>query len=173
MSGTVLDPKGKTRRRLVRLVLFVVYVGVIALVFNLGKGHTLILDNKDAEDGSVKASESLSVSVDGQEPLDLAAGERDQAKVQGQGHRVEITVKDGQKVERRITVPLSEDILLLSLPKLLAGVQPAVTVFVPLEVAAPADDKEEGNSNAFTSPSAPGEPAAPAVPGAPVKPPVP
>jgi hypothetical protein len=169
MSGTVLDPKVKTRRLLVRLGLLLVYVGVIALVFTFGKGHTLILDNKDSDDGSVKAIESLSVSVDGQDPLDLAAGERDQAKVQGQGHRVEVTVKDGQKVERRFTVPLAEDILLLSLPRLLAG-QPAVTVFVPLDVAAPAEDQEEGNSNAFTSPSAPAEPA---VPGAPAKPPAP
>jgi hypothetical protein len=168
MSGTVLDPKVKTRRLLVRLCLLAVYAGLIALVFHLGKGHTLILDNKDAEDGSVKAIESLSVSVDGQEPLDLNAGERDQAKVQGQGHRVEITVKDGQKVEKRITVPLSEDMLLVSLPRLLAGVQPAVTVFVPLEVAAPAED--QGNSNAFTSPGAPGEPEAPGAPAKPAEP---
>ncbi|MDR3672871.1 MAG: hypothetical protein P4L36_18645 [Holophaga sp.] len=149
----VMDPKLKQRRRVVRCVLLVVYAGLIWLVFSLGKGHTLILDNKDAEDGSVKAAESLSVSVDGQEPIDLGAGDRDMAKVQGQGHRVEITVKDGPKVVRRIRVPVSQETLLVSLPKLLAGA-PAVSPFMPLDAAPPADE-QQGNGNAFTSPSAP------------------
>jgi hypothetical protein len=150
MSGTALDPKVRRRRLLVRAALVLVYAGLMGLVFVRGKGHTI---------------QTLTVSVDGQEPIDLAAGERDQAKVQGQGHRVVITVK-GQKVERRITVPLSEEMLLLSLPKLLAGVQPAVTPFVPPE-APPADD-QQGQSNAFTSPADPN-----ATPGAPSTPPAP
>jgi len=174
MSGT-MEPKVKSRRLAVRLGLVVVYAALIAGVFSFGKGHTIIIDNKDSEDGSIKAIESLSVSVDGQEPIDLSAGDRDMAKVRGQGHRVEVTVKDGQKVEKRISVPLTEDVLLLSLPKLLAG-QAAVIKFVPLEAVAPAD---EGNNNAFTSPTdptapavpgAPAMPGAPAVPGAPAKP---
>jgi hypothetical protein len=165
MSGTALDPKVRRRRLLVRAALVLVYAGLMGLVFVRGKGHTILLDNKDSEDGAVQAIETLTVSVDGQEPIDLAAGERDQAKVQGQGHRVVITVK-GQKVERRITVPLSEEMLLLSLPKLLAGVQPAVTPFVPPE-APPADD-QKGQSNAFTSPADPN-----ATPGAPSTPPAP
>jgi hypothetical protein len=161
---TALEPEVRQRRLLVRSVLVLVYAGVIWLVFSLGKGHTLILDNKDAEDGSVKAVESLSVSVDGQDPIDLNAGDRDMAKVQGQRHRLEITVKDGQKLVRRVSVPVSEDVLLLSLPKLLAGAA-AVSPFVPLDVAPPADE-QQGNSNAFTSPSATPE-AAPEKPAAP------
>jgi hypothetical protein len=162
---STLDPKVRRRRLLVRGVLLLVYAGAIGLVFSLGKGHTLILDNKDAEDGSVKAIDSLSVVVDGQEPIELGAGERDMAKVQGQRHRVELTVKDGPKLERRISVPVAEDVLLLSLPKLLAGA-PAVSPFVPLDAAPPADE-QQGNSNAFTSPSATPEPAAPEKPAAP------
>ncbi len=171
MSGTPMDPKVQRRRQLVRGGLVLVYAALIAMVFNFGKGHTLILDNKDAEDGSVKAIESLSVSVDGQEAIDLQGGDRDMAKVRGQGHVVEITVQGGQKTSTRIRVPLSEDMLLLSLPKLLAG-QPAVIPFVPKDVAPPADDT--GNSNAFTSPMDPAAPGAPdAAPAAPAAPPAP
>ena len=170
--STVMDPKVKSRRLAVRLGLVLVYAVFIWGVFSYGKGHTLFIDNKDSEDGSIKAAESLSVSVDGQEGIELAAGDRDMARIQGQSHRVVITLKDGQKVEKRITVPLNEDALLVSLPKLLAG-QPAVIKFVPLEAVAPAD---EGNNNAFTSPTdpnalvIPGVPALPGAPAAPTKP---
>jgi hypothetical protein len=178
MSGAVINPKTRSRRLIVRAALCVVYAGLAAVMFNYGKGHTLILDNKDAEDGSAKAIESLSISVDGQEPVDLQAGERDMAKIRGQGHKVEVTVKDGQKVENHITVPLTEDTLLLSIPKLMAGLKPAVIPFVPKEDVAPAD--QGSNNNAFTSPD-PGNLATPdttpvppgATPGAPVAPAVP
>ncbi|MGA2082176.1 MAG: DUF6672 family protein [Holophaga sp.] len=171
MSGAVIPPKVRTRRLIVRAALCVVYVCLVGLVFALGKGHTIILDNKDAEDGSVKAIESLSISVDGQEPIDLQAGDRDMAKVRGQGHKVEVTVMDGQKVENRIRVPLGEELVLLSIPKLMAGVKPAVVPFVPKEDATPPD--QGTNSNAFTSPdaNAPAQPGgAPAQPGAPAAP---
>jgi len=172
----VMDSKVKGRRFLVRLAMILVYAGLIGFAFIYGKGHTIIIDNKDSDDGSIKAIESLSVSVDGQEPIDLAAGDRDMAKVRGQGHTVEITAKDAQKVERRISLPLSEEVLLLSLPKLLAG-QPAVIPFVAKEVVQSADD-QGGNSNAYTSPdaaAAPGAAPAPDAPGggAPVAPPAP
>jgi len=169
--GSQQDLKTQRRRRLVRAACVLVYIGLIALVLNLGKGHTLILDNKDAEDGSVKALDSISVSVDGQDPTDLSAGDRDMAKVRGQGHVVDVTIKDGPKVTRRIHVPLGEDMLLLSLPKLLAG-QPAVSRFVPKDVA-PTPEDQQGNNNAFTSPDAPAVPGAPAAPVAPATPAVP
>jgi len=173
VSGAVVSPQVRTRRLVVRGVLCVVYVFLIGLAFTLGKGHTIILDNKDAEDGSAKALESLSISVDGKDPIDLQAGERDMAKVRGQDHRVEVVVKDGPKVENRITIPLREDLVLLSIPRLVAGLKPAVVPFAT-KVEPPAAD--QGTSNAFTSPDpgAPAQPgAAPAAPGTPASPPAP
>ena len=170
MSGIVVNEQTKRRRLFVRAGLCVVYVLLIGLVFNFGKGHTLILDNKDTDDGSVKAIESVSISVDGADPIDLSAGDRDMAKVRGQHHRVEITL-NGQKYQTKITLPLKEDTLLLSVPRLVAG-QPGIEKFVPKEVA-PAADDSGGNSNAFTSPgdlatgTAPATPATPAPPAAP------
>lgn len=174
MSGAVIDPKVKSRRTVVRVVLCAVYAAAIAAVFTFGKGHTIIIDNKDTEDGQAKAFESVTVSVDGQEPLELMAGDRDMTKVRGQGHRVEITVKDQQKREMRISLPLSEDTLLLSVPKLVAGIQPAVVTFVPLE-APPAPEEPQPAADAVVpavegAPAVPGAPAAPAAPGAPAAP---
>jgi hypothetical protein len=167
VSAVVLDPQVKRRRLVVRAGLCVVYVALIALAFWCGKGHTIIVDNKDAEDGSVKAIDSLTVSVDGQEGLDLSAGDRDMAKVRGQGHRVEVTLKDGQKVTQRIQVPVGEDVVLLNIPRLLAGQRPAVVPFVSQQAAPPAAD--QGNNNSFVSPSDPNAPPQPgtATPTAP------
>ena len=172
MSGAVIDPKIKSRRTLVRAALCVAYLVLIAVMFTVGKGHTIIIDNKDSEDGQAKAFESVTVSVDGQEPLELAAGERDMAKVRGQGHQVEVTVKDQQKREIRFRVPLGEDVLLLSVPKLVAGQQPAVIPFVPVEAPPPADEPQAGANPAEPTPEAtiPGAPEAPAIPGAPAAP---
>ena len=165
MSGIVVNEQTKRRRLFVRAGLVVVYAVLIGLVFNYGKGHTLILDNKDTDDGSVKALESVSISVDGADPIDLSAGDRDMvAKMRGQHHRVEITL-NGQKYQTKITLPLREDTLLLSVPRLVAG-QPGIEKFVPKEVAPPPDE-QGGNSNAFTSPTDPNAAAAPAAPAAP------
>jgi hypothetical protein len=168
-----MDPKVKTRRTVVRAALCVVYAALIALVFAYGKGHTVIVDNKDSEDGQAKAFESVTVSVDGMEPMELMAGDRDMAKVRGQGHTVEITVKDQQKRTATFRVPLGEDVVLLSVPKLVAGAQPAVVPFVPNEAPPPAEEPQPDatpTDPAAAVPGAEGVPAAPAVPGAPVAP---
>lgn len=168
MSGAVIDPKVKSRRMVVRVALCAVYAALIAFMFTFGKGHTIIVDNKDTEDGKAKAFESVTVSVDGQEPMDLQSGDRDMAKVRGQGHMVQVTVKDQQKREVRIHVPLGEDVVLLSVPKLVAGLQPAVIPFVPVEAPPPPDEPQPG-ANPAEPAAVPGVPGAPvAAPGAPV-----
>jgi hypothetical protein len=167
VNGTKIEPKVDGRRLLVRGILAVVYIAVMVLAFVMGKGHTILLDNKDSEDGSVKAFENVSVSVDGQEAIDFMAGDRDQAKVRAQWHTVKI-VANGQTIEKKITVPLGENILLLSIPKLAAGTEPAVIPFVQADEPAPPADPNAGVSNEFTSPG--GTPETPAVPGVPAAP---
>ena len=157
MSAPGLNPQ-KTRRMLVRGVLVVVYVGFMALAFYLGKGHTILLDNKD--DGSVKAFENVSVSVDGEEPIEFMSGDRDMTKVRAQRHTIKINI-NGKIVEKKINVPVGMEMALVSIPKLVAGVEPYVTPFVPMDQPAPAEDASAGNSTEFTSPAtAPATPAA-------------
>jgi hypothetical protein len=161
------EPKTMTRRLLVRGSLIVVYLGIMMMAFVFGKGHTILLDNKDSGDGSVKAFENVTVTVDGQEPTELASGDRDMAKVRAQWHTIKLDI-NGQIVEKKITVPLGTNVLLLSLPKLVAGVEPAIIPFVAADEPPPPVDPNAGNSNEFTSPG--GVPEPPAVPGAPAVP---
>lgn len=164
MSERVIDSGQKTRRLIVRGGLLLVYGALIGVALVLGKGHTVLLDNKDSEDGTVKAIESLTVSVDGQDPMEFMSGDRDITKVRSQWHTLVVDI-NGQKTEKKFKVPLGEDMVLLSIPKLLAGVEPAVIPFIPADEPAAASEPA-GNDNQFTSPG--GTPEAPAAPDAPV-----
>jgi hypothetical protein len=151
MSGTAIKSRTVLRRLAVRAALVAVFVGLTALAFLAGKGHTILVDNKDAEDGSVQAFDGVMVAVDRQEALELYAGDRDKAVVMGQVHTVSIEViADGTKVVRKIRLPLGEEMLLLSVPMLAAGREPALVPFVAPQAAVP--EEGVGNLNAFTSP---------------------
>lgn len=152
MSGAQNPSNVKSRRMFVRAGLLVVYVAVMALAFNLGKGHTVLLDNKDSEDGSVKAIESMTVSVNGGEPIEFMSGDRDIAKVRAQWHTIKIDI-NGQVVEKKFTVPLGQDMVLLSIPKLLAGQEPAVVPFV-VENEPPPPEEPAVEDPAATTPEA-------------------
>jgi hypothetical protein len=161
MSAKAIDRKTILRRLLVRLGLVAVYVLLVALAFVLGKGHTLLIDNKDLADGSERAIDGILVSVDGRDALELYAGDRDMVQLKGQRHRITVEgISGGEKVEASFRLPIDADMLLLSVPKLVGRQEPYIEVFVPRDQPRPADE-EVGANNAFTSPDAPAEPTAP------------
>ena len=134
------------RRTIVRLVLILIYAGIMTLVFIGGKGHTLLVDNKDLPDANLKAFGLVTVTVDNLKPSDETRGDRDLFKIAGQKHRIVLAVPgDPNKIVKYITVPMDSDITLISLPKLAAGQDPFVT-FVPAAAVTP--DRE---SQTFTS----------------------
>jgi hypothetical protein len=162
MKGSNLDSKTRLRRLLVRLGLAGAYLFLMALVFVLGKGHTILVDNKDRPEGFT-AVDGILVSVDGGEPLELYAGDRDMVKVKGQRHRVSIQpVSGGDKKETNLSVPMDGDVLLLSVAKLAAGRDDCLEPFVQRDQPA-AKEEPVGNTNEFTSPGGTAEPAAPAL----------
>jgi len=163
MSAKTTDKKTAIRRALVRGGLIVVYVALMALVFVTGKGHTILVDNKDRADGPFAAVDGALVSIDGRESLELYKGDRDMVKVKGQKHRVTVeSVAGGEKKEVALRLPMDQDMLLLSVPMLAAGREDCIEPFVTSEQPREADEPV-GNVNAFTSPDA--EPdAAPMVP---------
>jgi len=122
------------KKLIIRLSLVVVYAGLVMWVFVLGKGHSLIIDNKDLADGSLTAvAEGNLVSVDGKEASELYPGDRIMETVKGQTHTIAIEdISGGNRIERKIALPLSQDTLLVSIPKLIAGVNPAIEVLYPL-----------------------------------------
>jgi hypothetical protein len=141
-APTVVLRSTPQKRLIIRGLLLAAYLALALVVFIYGRGHTLLLDNKSAADGSYAGFRSLSVSVNGGEPLQLALRERDKASVVGQLHTVRFEA-NGQAYEASFRVPFGEDIILVSLPKLAAGIEPFWEPFrsEPVPRAAPAEEE--------------------------------
>ncbi len=155
MSEKKVDPKIAARRLLVRGGLVVAYVFLVGLFFVTGKGHTVLVDNKDAADGSAVGINGALVSIDGREALEQYPGDRDIVLLKGQRHRVRIQLPSGEPpIEMSLALPLNTDMLLLSIPKLVAKQAGYLEEFVQRDQPRPADEKV-GDNNAFTSPDAP------------------
>lgn len=131
----------KTRRILMRSALATLYIAIAAITFIYGRGHTLLLDNKSAADGSYEAFRLVDVSVNGKAPLQLAFRDRLREMVSGQKHRITFEV-NGTKYDATLRVPFGEDIILVSIPKLAAGIDPFWEPFRSEARPAPAPAEE-------------------------------
>lgn len=115
-----------SRSALQRTILSVAVLMLAVIFFYVGKGHTVFVDNYTVTvDGQeLKAIESVSVSVDGHENEEMGKAERVQFSVAGPNHRVTVEVlsggDSGKKVEKRFSVPLSWDAVVLSVPAIVA-----------------------------------------------------
>ncbi|MEN6500605.1 MAG: DUF6672 family protein [Rectinema sp.] len=127
-------PQSKKRRRLVQGGLLVVYILIMVLMVLTGRRHTILIDNKDAPDGSYSAIDGMEVSIDNQESAEYYPGDRDKALVQGQRHTIQVTIfDDNTTIEQEFTVPLWSDMMIISVPKLVAGIEPWIEPFTMAE----------------------------------------
>jgi hypothetical protein len=149
----VKNQEKKRRMRVVRLGLAILYLGLGAAMMLSGRSHTVLIDNKGADDGSYEALDGILVSVDGKEGLEYYPGDRDKALVQGQRHRIRVELfSDGTITEKTFKVAFGESLVLLSVPKMVKGIEPFVERFVPLVVAPLPGDSSE--MSGYTSPEA-------------------
>jgi len=145
-------PVFKLRRALVRAGLVVLYVALVALSFVGGKSHSVLVDNRDVEADGLTAFGYVTVGVDRQETQELMPGDRVMFKVKGQKHRISLEVEGQEgKAVKELVLPIGEEMVVVSLPRLAKGFEPAWETFVPLKTAPVAQEADE----AFTSPDAP------------------
>ena len=118
-----------------------VVLGMIALsavLFYIGKGHTLLLDtNAITIDGKeLRSYASAAVSVDGKE-LNSSMGRAERVMVTVGGPKHKIVIADDadadKKVERDFTIPTFMDMVVVSIPAILgdAPTEHWVTPFAP------------------------------------------
>jgi hypothetical protein len=150
MRGVTITPEVRRRRLWIRIGLLAVYAGLVTLAFVTGKAHTVLIDNKDSE--QAEGIDGVLVSVNGGEQLELYRGDRDRALVKGQRLRVRIELFDGAVTEKRLRLPVGQEMVLLSVPALLAGSDRALEPFTPLNVTSPPEEEEP-----LTSEGLPGE----------------
>ncbi len=120
------------RKWIIRVSLVIVYIGAAVILFVTGRGHTIIVDNKADPNGAYPAVNGALVSVDREEPMEFFPRDRDKFLVKGQRHTIKIAPLSpgGKEAEYAFSVPLGEDMILISISKLMAGVEPWIEAFV-------------------------------------------
>jgi hypothetical protein len=120
----------KRRRLLVRASLILAWLLLGTTLFIFNRGHTLLVDNRNLPEEGVRAPDLITVSLDGGYPLEFFRGDRDRYTLGGSKHRIRIEFSDGTApFEAAFTLPLRDDTYIISVPKLLNGIEPFVEVF--------------------------------------------
>lgn len=138
----------KSRGFIVRAVLVCVYLGIMALMVVTGRQHTVLIDNADAPDGSYSAVEGMAVQVDRLESSEYYPGDRDKAVVQGQSHKIKVELfMEGRTEERSFRVPFGQDMVIIYVPKLLAGLEPWLEPFTLNQQQQSTAPEDQGNQS--------------------------
>ena len=128
--GNALAKFFNRRRLLIRLSLVAVWIGLGILLFVLNRGHTLLVDNRNVESPSLRAPDLISVSVNNGKALEFFRGDRDLYKVKGSQHQISVEFSDGNPpFQASFALPLGPDMFLLSIPKMINGIEPYIEVF--------------------------------------------
>lgn len=111
----------KKGRRLVKIGLIIAYLCIMALMFLLGRSHTVLIDNNSIP-GGVSAVDGCTILFGGDKPIEMFKGDRDKIMLRGQTHRVTVSFFDGREdVTGTISIPLFEDAVLVSIPAFISG----------------------------------------------------
>jgi hypothetical protein len=137
------------KRDLIRGGIVAAWLLLGALIFVTQRGHTLLVDNHGDEDGGFAASEGIIVvSIDGKGEMEFFPGDRDRFAIKGKKHRITVAFEDGRPdFEGAFTVALRPDTYILSVPKMVAGIEPFMEVFVSAEFS-----RAPENANEFDVP---------------------
>lgn len=116
------------RRLLFRAAAIVIILAVAAVMFVIGRGHTLYFDNKEtAYNGqTVEPFYRVVVTVGDQKPAKLSKGDRGMGEVMGQklSMTVEITDEEGASPHAHkvnMSIPYNMDGITINIPALMAG----------------------------------------------------
>jgi len=126
------------KRTLIRIAAVLVLILVALVLYDTGKMHTLLPENKTVDLGSAHytAYTVIVFSIDGQEPVELYPRDRVKAEVKGRSHRITVTgtARNGSEttVETRFRIHHRQDMYLLSLPALLGEDPGWLQEFTPL-----------------------------------------
>jgi hypothetical protein len=139
--------KIRQKRLLIRGGLVLAWLLLGTLLFITGRGHTLLIDNRDFED--IEASDLITVYVDRGRGVEYFSGDRDRLTLTGSKHHILVEFSDGSPpFEGDFTLPIKDDMYLLSVPKMVNGIEPFVDVF---HTAPEPVTGEEGDDDDFGS----------------------
>ena len=118
----------KTKKLIVRLVALLIVIAVAALMFVIGRGHTIYIDNKtlEYEGETYSAFYKAEVFVNGEKLAKLMKKERGSTTCMGQHFTmtVDVTEKKGEDPVQYtidLTLPYSLDGIVINIPGYLAN----------------------------------------------------
>ena len=139
-----------------RILTVAVLLGIAAVMFVIGRGHTVYFDNKTAEYNGTQYSafQRVNVTVNGERVAKLSKRDRGMATWIGQDFKMELEVTENKGDEPKIIpvsikLPYGMDGIVVNLPELVAGLPqevwqsefvPVATVEEPEEEVIPEDD---------------------------------
>lgn len=114
----------KKKTIIVRSILVAVYILLAVIMFVTGRTHTVLIDNKNAEDGSYKAINGMVVTINNLKPSEFMKGDRDKFTVKGQTVKIKVESFDGKVDDTySLKIPLVQDAVLISVPKLVNNIE--------------------------------------------------
>ena len=115
----------KQRRFIIRLALVAFWIALGVLLFVLNRGHSILLDNRNLTSPEMRAPDMIKVTVNKLKPLEFFRGDRDIVEVGGGRHQITVEFSDGKPpFKTSFTLPLGPDMYILSIPKMINGVEP-------------------------------------------------
>lgn len=134
----------------IRLAVLLVILAIAAVMFVIGRGHTVYFDNKTAthEDTEYTAFYRVNVFVNGEQVAkNLGKRDRGMATCIGQHFSMELEIirnkgEEAVRTEYSFALPYDWDGIIVNLPEIVAGLPPEVyqSQFIP---TAPVNDEEE------------------------------
>jgi hypothetical protein len=132
----------KQRRLIIRIALVIFWIGLGVALFVLNRGHSLLVDNRGVEALNLRAPDMIAVRVNNGKALEFFRNDRDIFEVGGGTHRMHIEFSDGTPpFTGTFSLPQKHDLYILSIPKMLAGVEPFFEPFYSNEPQ-PREDSE-------------------------------
>ena len=133
----------KQRRLIIRLSLVVFWIALGILLFVLNRGHSILLDNRNQTSPELRAPDMIKITVNRLKPLEFFRGDRDVVDVGGGQQRIKVEFSDGKPpFETSFSLPLGPDMFILSIPKMINGMEPYIEVFRSTQQESQSDDDE-------------------------------
>lgn len=129
-----------SRRFYVRSIALVLLVLLFVVMFLIGKQHSVLIDNRNVEVNGIeyKALNIVEFYIDNEDGIELAKRDRDQVDVTGQSHKVKVVYTDSNwdeiELERKVKLPLNEDMLLFSIPAFIASPDDVSIYLTPFKI---------------------------------------
>jgi len=132
------------RKFIIQISLAVVWITLGVVLFLANRGHTLLVDNRNVEDPELRAPDLIMVTVDKNKPIEFFRGDRDLYNVGGGKHKITIEFSDGRpSYQTYFSLPLGPDMFILSVTKMINGIEPYIDVFFTQQESRSAEPEEE------------------------------